>query len=211
MNILIEGIKVGLILCFLIGPIFFALVQTGVEEGLRAGTAVGLGIWISDLIFILGVYRGISYINRITAWDKFSLTLGLGGSAVLILFGLGALLRPPAFDYYTLPYTQRTSSYASLFTKGFLINTVNTFTVFFWMGLMSTVIVKNGLEGNDATLFFGGILGTIAFTDFLKVVLSKKIRQHLRPFHLLWLRRISGVALIVFGVILIVRVILTEA
>ena len=60
MNILIEGIKVGLILCFLIGPIFFALVQTGVEEGLRAGTAVGLGIWISDLIFILGVYRGIS-------------------------------------------------------------------------------------------------------------------------------------------------------
>lgn len=205
MNLLLDGIKVGLILCFMIGPIFFALVQTGVEQGVRAGTAVGLGIWISDLLFMLGVFWGISYISRLANWDNFSFALGLGGSVVLVLFGAGALLKGPTFEYYHFPGTRRVSSYFSLFSKGFLINTVNPFTVFFWMGLMSTVILKNQLHGSGATLYFGGILGTVVITDFVKILSAKKIRQVLRPVHLLWLRRISGTALILFGLVLLVR------
>jgi threonine/homoserine/homoserine lactone efflux protein len=51
-------------------------------------------------------------------------------------------------------------------------------------------------------------LGTIVVTDLLKVLLAKRIRYSLRPVHLLWLRRISGAALIAFGVVLLVRVLL---
>jgi len=205
MYFLLDGIKVGLLLCIMVGPIFFALIQTGVEQGVRAGTMVGLGIWVSDLLFMLGVFWGISYISRITDWDYFSLTLGLGGSAILVLFGLGALLKAPAFEYYQLADTQRVSSYFALFSKGFLINTINPFTVFFWMGLMSTVIIKDELQGGDATLYFSGVLGTVVITDFIKVLSAKKIRQVLRPVHLLWLRRVSGAALLLFGLVLFFR------
>lgn len=205
MSLLFDGIKVGLILCFMIGPIFFALVQTGVEQGIRAGSTVGLGIWVSDFLFMVGVYWGVSYVSRITKWDNFSIALGLGGSIILVLFGLGALLKNPSFKMYSLPYTRRTSSYFSLWLKGFLINTVNPFTVFFWLGLMSTVILKNELHGGDATLYFGGVLGTVVVTDFIKVLSAKRIRQVLRPIHLMWFRRISGIALIAFGVALLVR------
>jgi threonine/homoserine/homoserine lactone efflux protein len=205
MSLLFDGIKVGLILCFMIGPIFFALVQTGVEQGFRAGATVGLGIWLSDFLFITGVYWGVAYISRMAKWDNFSVTLGLGGSVILVLFGLGALLKNPSFKMYRLPYTQRTSSYFSLWLKGFLINSVNPFTVFFWLGLMSTVILKNKLHGSEAMLYFGGILGTVVLTDFIKVLSAKRIRQVLRPVHLLWFRRISGIALIAFGLALLAR------
>lgn len=205
MNLLFDGIKVGLILCFMIGPIFFALVQTGVEQGFRAGVMVGFGVWISDLIYILAVYWGISFISRITQWENFSVYLGLGGSIILVLFGLAALAKNPSFKHYRLPETKRFSSYFSLWFKGFLLNAVNPFTIFFWLGLMSTVIIKNELHGGDAILFFSAALGTVMLTDVLKVLSAKRIRQVLRPIHLLWIRRISGVALIVFGVALLVR------
>jgi threonine/homoserine/homoserine lactone efflux protein len=211
MDLLLDGIKVGLILSLLIGPLFFSLVQTGVEEGIRAGTALGFGIWISDLLYITVVYWGVSYISRIADWPSFSATLGIGGSALLIFFGIGVLLKNPSDEVFSFqPFTRRTSSYATLWLKGFLINSINPFTVFFWLGLMSTVVIKDKLGGSEALYYFGGILGTIAVTDFSKVLLAKNIRRYMRPIHLLWLRRVSASALILFGLALLIRALMLQ-
>ncbi|TXB62405.1 LysE family translocator [Phaeodactylibacter luteus] len=207
MNLILEGVKVGMILCFLIGPIFFAIVQAGVEEGFRAGAMLGLGIWVSDFLFILSVYLGLAYISQVVSGPNFTLYLGIGGSITLAAFGAGALLTAPRTG--ALPewsrQTLRTSSYHSLWLKGFLINTVNPFTFFFWIGVASSMVVEEGLAPLDARFFFGGVLGTIIVTDVLKIVLAKRIRQWLRPVHLLWLRRISGGALILFAIVLLGR------
>jgi threonine/homoserine/homoserine lactone efflux protein len=208
MNLIFEGVKIGLILAMLIGPIFFAIIQAGVEEGFRAGATVGLGIWVSDFLFIAAVYFGLAYISQVVEGPNFGLYLGIGGSITLSAFGLGALLTVP--KAHELPKwskeTVRTSSYSGLWLKGFLINTINPFTFFFWIGVASTVVVDGEMELMEARYFFGGILGTIIITDLLKVLLAKRIRRVLRPIHLLWLRRISGIALIVFAAVLLGRV-----
>ncbi len=212
MPLFIEGIKIGMVLCLMVGPLFFTLVQTGFEEGLRAGTMVGLGIWVSDLLYIFAVYGGMSYLSQFTARAHFSTSVGIAGSVVLTLFGLVALLTVPKNLYLqddALALRQhQSSSYFSLWLKGFLINTINPFTVFFWMGLMSTVIVRDDLSRSDALFFFGGIMSMVISGDFLKVFLAKRIRTALRPAHLLWLRKVSGAALIVFGIALLFRVLL---
>ncbi len=204
MSLLFDGIKIGLILCFLLGPIFFTLIQTGVEEGVRAGIMVGLGIWISDLLFIVGTFWGLSYLNKIVHWNGFELYLGIAGSIILALFGILTFFSKPPAMYQ--PAAKRFTSWFSLWVKGFLINTVNPFTVFFWIGLMSPILLKDKMGSAEAFLFFGGILTTIVITDFLKVLMAKKIRRWLRPLHLLWIRKISGLALLVFGAVLILRV-----
>ena len=53
----------------MLGPIFFALIQAGIEQGFRAGAMVGFGVWVSDFLFVASVYWGVSYIMAITAWD----------------------------------------------------------------------------------------------------------------------------------------------
>ncbi len=200
-----EGLKIGLILCFLLGPIFFTLVQTSVEEGFRAGTIVGFGIWISDILFVAGIYWGLSYIIRITEWQNFSLWLGWIGGVILFSFGLGSLLSKP--DLKSFKQTpSRTSSIFSLFSKGVLVNSVNPFTVFFWIGISTTFLVKGQLEPVQAFLFFSGIISTIIFTDLAKIILAKSIRKKLQPKHVLWIRRITGIALIIFGIALVIRV-----
>lgn len=209
---LLEGIKVGLILSFMIGPIFFALVQTSVDEGFRAGMMVAVGIWVSDTSYVLGVYFGVSLLANVVNTQTFTLVLGVAGSILLTIFGLVTLLTiPKGLLTNTLQEYKRSSSYLSLFIKGFLINTINPFTVFFWTSLMGSVVIKDGFNGTQAFVFFAGVLGTIVVTDLLKVLLAKRIRYSLRPVHLLWLRRISGAALIAFGVVLLVRVLLIVA
>ena len=202
----LEGIQLGLALSILVGPIFFALLQAGIEQGARAGIAVGAGIWVSDILFILSVYFGVSYIQQLTRWGGFSSSLGVAGSIVLIIFGIATLLVPPPRFSEVHGIIPRKAPYWRLWLKGFLINTLNPFTFFFWISVMTTAVLQRDLSIDDTLLFFGAIIGTIILTDILKVLGSKRIRGLLRRIHLLWLRRVSGIALIVFGIDLLVRV-----
>ncbi len=205
---LIDGIGYGLILCILLGPIFFALLQAGIERGLRAGLMVGLGIWVSDFIFIGTTYFGMAYLVKITAWNGFELYLGLIGGLVLMAFGVGAMVTsPPNIKAQMNASTDsKAKSYLKYWMKGFLVNTINPFTFFFWIGLMTTTVVKNGFSPSSALVFFTGLMGTVILTDSLKVVLAKKIRQKMTRHHVLRMRQVSGLALVIFGIALIARV-----
>jgi threonine/homoserine/homoserine lactone efflux protein len=90
--------------------------------------------------------------------------------------------------------------------KGFLLNTINPFTFFFWIGISGLVFSNDSPSESDALYFYGGLIGTLVVTDTVKVALAKLIRRWLKPHNILWLRRISGIAFIVFGVGLLIRV-----
>ncbi len=204
MQIIFNGIQVGLLLAILLGPIFFALIQTGVERGLRAGTMVGLGIWISDILFIAITYAGLNYITPLRESENFIFYVGWIGGLVLIGVGITTLLtKPPGWEAGSIIPTK--ASYLSLWLKGFLVNTLNPFTFAFWITMMSTTVGDQGYNRQEAILFFGSILSTIIITDFSKVALAKYIRKWLTAKHIPWIRRISGGALVVFGVVLMIR------
>jgi len=200
-----SGILLGLTLSILTGPILFTLIQTSIEEGFRAGIAVGAGIWISDILFVFCAYFGINYITEMTSWQGFELTLGIAGGLILIGVGLVlALKKSPSFHDFS-KFGIRYNSYFKLWSRGFFINTVNPFTFFFWF--ISCTALVNDMAGENADLFFySGILGTIIFTDAFKVFAAKKIQKKLKPNVVLWMRRISGIALVVFGLVLMARV-----
>lgn len=206
MNYLSEGIKVGLLLSLLAGPILFTLLQAGIEKGLRAGLAVGSGIWVSDVLFIVAVYFGLSYVKHFVSGPAFALTLGVVGGILLIIFGVGSLFSKPLQGIPQQPASMGAKHWTGLWLKGFLINTINPFTFFFWIGIAGRVVIDGGLSPQQSFQYFAGIVGTIVLTDSLKVALAKRIRHFLRPHHLLWMRRIAGIGLIGFGIALMVRV-----
>jgi len=204
MDALFQGIQYGLFLTVLVGPLVFAFVQAGVERGFRAGTMIGLGVWFSDLLFILTVYYGFSQISAITEWEHFKITVGVVGGIILIITGIVTLVSPPPDINQSKKIT---GTYISLWIKGFLINTFNPFTVFFWNFVMTHVVGGRNYTELQSFLFFAGILGTIIVTDTLKVMLAKRIRHYLEMHHLIWVRRVTGIALILFGIGLMIRVV----
>lgn len=206
MNLFWDGIQIGLVLCIMTGPIFFALIQVAVEEGMAAGTMVGLGIWLSDILFIFGISLGMAYVHGMSEGGSFSLGLGWLGGAILVAFGLGTALSKPQPIPFESKTPSRYSSWVALWMKGFLINTINPFTFFFWIGIASTKVVTKQLSTMEAILFFSGIMLPVILADLIKIYSAKEIRQYLQLKHILWLRWISGGALVLFGIVLILRV-----
>ncbi|MFK7808248.1 MAG: LysE family translocator [Saprospiraceae bacterium] len=203
----ISGLLFGLTLTILLGPIFFALVQVGLERGFKAGFMMVMGIWLSDLLFVLSVYLGVSSIVAVTEIVGFKLWTGIAGGVILILIGVLTLVRKPTdLTKSALPKKKLRASYFVLFIKGFLINTVNPFTFFFWISVMTAVVLEREYVLGQAISFFVGVMLVIIVSDLLKVYGAKYISKKLKPHHVLLMRKISGGALVAFGIILMIRV-----
>jgi threonine/homoserine/homoserine lactone efflux protein len=201
----IQGLIAGFALSFLMGPLFFMLLRIGIEHGFRSTMIYCSGVWVSDFFYILATYFGVSYITALTEIDGFKVYLGIFGGGLLMVFGIASMIVKPApIDAENLILT-KTSPFA-LFARGFAINTFNPFTVFFWLILSSKLSIEKGLTYTDVSLFYGGLYTMLISTDALKALLAKKIQQHITPILLAKVRNGLGVALIGFGIVLIVRV-----
>ncbi|HRI58833.1 MAG TPA: LysE family transporter [Saprospiraceae bacterium] len=232
-TMLLQGIVLGLSLSFMVGPLLFAILQAGIERGFRAGLAVAAGIWTSDVLYVLIVLFGLEALAAMTALPGFRLWAGLAGGALLVAFGAGNLLSSGQATWSRLTNTQRTDilatqgrddlpqrsddlessdrvytsrRYSAYFLRGFLLNTINPFTVFFWLGITGAVLIPNGWNDAQILIFFGGMLGALVLTDTLKAYAAKRIRSFLTPRHTQQMRQGIGVLLIVFGVVLVARV-----
>lgn len=228
MNAFLEGVFFGLSLSILVGPLLLALVSTSLEYGVRAGLWVAIGVWSSDIICFSLAYLGLKELTELIENPIFELVLGIGGGILLALFGLGFILgakpkvpkdkakRIPAIGGVEINNTvdresideqvQKTETKSTFghYLKGLLINSLNPFTIVFWAGTASTVIVDKSPSG--ALSFFIGIMLTLVCLDSTKVVLADKIKNRLTPQHILKFRLVSGIALIFFGVVMFIRV-----
>ena len=203
MQYIADGIMLGLTLTILLGPIFIALTQTGIQHGIKAGMAVGSGIWVSDLLVIYSSYFFILKISLIIQSPDFRFWMGISGGAILIGSGIISFLKSHKGDDKTPAFDAR--SYLEYFSKGFAVNFFNPFTFIFWISVMTSYVSGKGITGIQTIILFGSILFTIIITDSIKVVLAKAIRSKMKSYHLEIFGKIAGILLIIFGIILMIR------
>jgi len=208
-DLLWRGLVLGLSLSFLVGPMMVVFIQVGVERGFRAAMMAAFGSWTSDVMYIFLVYFGISYIFSITKAEGFRFWSSLFGGLILVVIGLAILLRRPvATRSPAIPSAANVAgnsskSYFRLWLMGFVINTINPFPVFFWLGVMGSA--GRSLSAAETTVLFGSIVGTVVFFDLIKVLLAKRLQGWVRTSYIGYMRSFSGAALVVLGVILIIR------
>src|SRR4051812_17677624 len=87
---IISGIGIGLVLTFITGPVFFALIKTSIERGFHAGVALALGVVSSDVVFVGAIIFG-SQLFEIPA--RLKIWLGIAGSIILFCIGVYYLLK----------------------------------------------------------------------------------------------------------------------
>ena len=207
MDLIIRGILFGLVLAVLLGPIFLVVINTSIQHGKKAGFIACLGVWISDFVIIILSYLFINQIKDFLLQPHIKIILGIIGGSVLITMGIINLLKRVEFDQGAFAQKISLKSFADNLMKGLLVNTVNPFTFFFWLTVMTTEVTATNLSGKQAIIYLSAIFLTIVATDSLKVILADKIRKHLTPLLFKRFIQFAGVGLVGFGLYFLVYVI----
>ncbi len=201
MEIIFNGIKFGVVLAFLIGPVFFTIIQVSVEKGFWSGVLVSLGVSLSDTIYVTICYFGlVQLIND----ANFRMWMAYIGGGILIVFGLYHLFvksRAGTKDEYASDQQKPLYRY---FVKGFVINGLSPSVLIFWVGTISLASIDFGYtKGSQFFLFFSALLCTVLSTDILKAYLAGKLRALVTVRFLMIMNILLGVALFILGVRLI--------
>jgi threonine/homoserine/homoserine lactone efflux protein len=194
---IVSGISLGLVLAILLGPVFFMLINTSIKKGFIHAFYLAIGVIISDAMFITVAY--FSSAGLILA-NSHKFTIGIVGGILLIIFGIYNLVKRPKVDENSLMDFDDSKLYLVNTLKGFMMNTLNPFSLVFWVGISGTINAKTGDDKGDVILFFICVLSTVLATDLLKAYLAVKLKKIIRPALLLWLNRLSGIGLMAFGI-----------
>lgn len=200
MDIIFNGIKLGIVLAFLVGPVFFTLIQTSVERGFWRGVMVALGVSISDLLYVVVCYLGLMQLIEDPGFRK---NMGYVGGAILIVFGLYHLIIKSRKSITVVKSASEKKGYRYLI-KGFFINAFSPMVPLFWIGTISVATIDFGYtEVTDFVIFFVALLFTVLVTDVIKAFLAGRLRRVITPRSMMWMNIIVGIALLLFGLRLI--------
>lgn len=208
MNPLLQGILLGLTLSILLGPIAFIYLETTIKSGWRAAIMTGIGVWVSDLCYILFSLFAFKFLLQISRSESFVFWVGLAGGLILIGLGLATFFQPKnnASDSFSKENSEKLST-TKYWLKGFLINSLSPFSALVWIGAIGSVSGQFLDNQSAIPMFVIGVLGTMILTDLLKIFLADRLINLLSDVVLSYLKKISGAAIFIFGVFLILKII----
>lgn len=198
---IIKAFPIGFGLAFMIGPVFFMLIQTSILKGARAAIVFDLGVILADVVFILFAYYGShQFLSKI----KDDPNLFFIGGAILILYGTGMFLKKQtAIEGSNPVIIPDQKNYLGLFFKGFFLNFINVGVLAFWLLMVVSIGPSLQMDEQRIFTFFTGIIITYFITDIGKIVLAKQLKSKLTHQVVIRIKKGMGIALIIFGIVLV--------
>ncbi len=204
-NDILSGIPWGIFLSFMIGPVFFILLETSIVKGFRAALVFDLGVVSGDIIFIAIAYLG-----------SFRLIQSLKDKPALFIFGGILMLAYGVISYISLHKEKRINTkkidseiikkdYLGLFIKGLFLNIINIGVLGFWLAVIISIGPKLDMQTSRMMTFFSTVIITYLLVDCIKIVLAKQLKSKMTPSNILKIKKGISVVLMVFGLVLITQ------
>jgi threonine/homoserine/homoserine lactone efflux protein len=204
LNDILSAIPLGFFLSFMIGPVFFVLLETSVVKGFKAAIVFDLGVVLADIIFIVIAFFS-SY--RLIQSIKDDPALFIFGGLVMLTYGIISFAKNRKESKKSIdeidPKELAKTNYLSLFIKGFFLNFINIGVLGFWLAILITVGPQLELQTSRMLTFFSTLIVTYFITDIFKILLAKQLRNKLNPKNILLIKKVISIILIVCGVFLL--------
>jgi threonine/homoserine/homoserine lactone efflux protein len=201
---ILSAIPLGFFLSFMIGPVFFVLLETSVVKGFKAAIVFDLGVVLADIIFIIVAFFS-SY--RLIQSIKDDPALFIFGGLVMLTYGIISFAKNRKESKKSIdeidPKILAKTNYLSLFFKGFFLNFINIGVLGFWLAILITVGPQLELKTSRMLTFFSTLIVTYFITDIFKILLAKQLRNKLNPKNILLIKKVISIILIVCGVFLL--------
>ena len=211
MELILKAVFTGVILSLMIGPAFFLLLETSIKKGVRAALAFDLGIFLSDLFYIVIAYIFYGEVSKLVSGEHTELLKAISGG-LFIIYGIISFFKKSKIQSQEeIDNSSNTSKdYLIQFLKGLMLNLVNPMVIFYWFSVMALGTEHGADSWIDNILFIGVLLITFFSIDVLKIMGAKKLRPFITDQLLGSLNRITGAILFLFGVVLLLQGILKK-
>lgn len=204
-NDILSGIPWGIFLSFMIGPVFFILLETSIIKGFRAALVFDLGVVLGDIVFIAIAYLG-SY--RLIQSLKDQPALFIFGGVIMLAYGVISFVQLKKVEKINTDSIDREivkKNYFSLFMKGFLLNIINIGVLGFWLAIIISIGPKLEMQTPRMLTFFISVIGSYLIIDCFKILLAKQLKSRLTPHNILKIKKGISVVMMVFGIVLIIQ------
>ncbi|MFE3868392.1 LysE family translocator [Flavobacterium sp. LS2P90] len=204
-NDILSGIPWGIFLSFMIGPVFFILLETSIIKGFRAALVFDLGVILGDIVFI-----GIAYLGsyRLIQSLKDKPALFIFGGILMLAYGIISFLQLKKEEKVNTDIIDKEiikKNYGSLFVKGFFLNIINIGVLGFWLAIIISVGPKLEMQTSRMITFFATVILSYLFIDCIKIILAKQLKNKLTPSNILKIKKGISIVLMIFGVVLITQ------
>ncbi len=199
---LLTPITVGFFTAFIMGPVFWVLLETSITKGFKAAVAFDLGVMFADVCFI-----GVCYLGsfQLLEDDQNKQGLFVLGGTILLLYGLFSWINRNKKSKEQPEIQESKENYFGLAVKGFAINILNVGVFIFWGGVTIVSSPSSGKSFTSFVLFFSIVLLSYFITDLLKISVANRFKSFLTGKGIIIVNSIVSLILIVSGIVLILK------
>ena len=202
---ILLGIPLGILLCFMIGPVFFVLLETAAIKGFRAALVFDAGVVIADLVFIaIAYFSSYRLINNI----KDEPALFIFGGLIMVTYGVISFVKQKK-AIKKLDFKDQIElikkNYFQLLVKGFLLNFINVGVLGFWLLIFITFGPQLELKTSRLAIFFASVIATYLIVDIIKILLAKRLKSKMTPGNILKIKQVTSDLLIIFGITIMLQ------
>jgi threonine/homoserine/homoserine lactone efflux protein len=204
MQTIFEGLILGLTLSvfFSFGPALVAEIQTSIHRGFWSAVLLAFGVFLSDAAIV-----ALGFIGAVRIFENNKTLLGFIGGVLLVVFGIVTYRRKVAIDVdsHNPELKHNNPIFLMYILKGYVINFTNPFIWIFWMGVVVGFTANYKADILLLVVFFAATLGTVFLMDVLKIFSAFKVKKYIQTHNIVWINRIAGVGLVLFGIYLVIR------
>ena len=199
---ILTPITVGFFTAFIMGPVFWVLLETSITKGFKAAVAFDLGVMFADVCFI-----GVCYLGsfQLLEDDQNKQGLFVLGGTILLLYGLFSWINRNKKSKDQPEIQESKENYFGLAAKGFAINILNVGVFIFWGGVTIVSSPASGKSFTSFVLFFSIVLLSYFITDLLKISVANRFKSLLTGKGIVIVNSIVALILIVSGLVLILK------
>lgn len=211
MGLVLQSFLIGFTAAATLGPIALVCIQRTLRYGWRVGIASGMGVALADGSYGLVGALGLNVLTQLLL--EYQRILGFAGGVVLIFMGIRSFGSSVGMDIQEGVSEYKTKNFLGWFGSIFLLTLSNPVTIMFFTAVYAGLMVGGSSlmrsdSGGAGVFSMGVFAGSLSWWVILVTIVSA-IRQRFQVHQLLWLNRVSGLAIAAFGFWVVIKLIVS--
>jgi threonine/homoserine/homoserine lactone efflux protein len=191
----LRSLVIGFTIAMAVGPITLLVVRRTIEHGGVYGFVSGLGVAAADATYGAVAAFGLTALANLLV--SAHTALGIVGGTIIVLIGLRTIAAHPSGPAAATDRPGLVGAFGSIYA----LTMTNPLTIVLYAGVFAAIGLGSGGGVVDAAVVTLAILAGSGLWWVVLCSLVAWVRGRVSTTALLWVNRVSGAALVLFGAV----------